>query len=84
LFQWAQLEAKNDADKSDAARSKKDAGKPDAGFLGSGKASDDRREGVYIGYMTEWREEAGAARSKKDASGAGMAFFICLPQPLIG
>jgi len=29
-------------------------------------ASDDRCEGVYIRYMTEQMEEAGAARGEKD------------------
>jgi hypothetical protein len=58
--------------------------KPDAGFFVSGKISDDRREGVYAWYMTEWLEKAGEAINKKDASGAGMGFFVDVQQPLIG
>ena len=40
----------------------------DAGFFGSGQASDDRCDGAYIGYVTEQMEEAAAARSEKDKS----------------
>jgi len=40
----------------------------DAGFFVSGKASQEKYEGVYIRYMTEHFDEAAAARSGKDAS----------------
>jgi hypothetical protein len=37
-----------------------------AGFFGCGKASEERGEGVYVGYMTEQIDAAGAARNEKD------------------
>ncbi|MCL2766179.1 MAG: hypothetical protein FWD21_00665, partial [Peptococcaceae bacterium] len=40
-----------------------------------GKASDDRSEGSILGYVTELKEEAGAARSKKDQSETEAGFF---------
>ena|GEM_PF-5172999 len=53
----------------DGSRSQNQAGATcDEGFFGSGKTSDDRCEGAYIGYVTEYMEEAGAARTEKDKS----------------
>jgi uncharacterized membrane protein len=44
-------------------------------YFVSGKASDDRCEGVYGGYMAEQMEEADAARSEIDKQ--GRAWRLC-------
>ena len=44
----------------------------------SGKASDDSREGAYIGYVTERGEEAGAARSERGKRMVDVEFNLML------
>jgi len=43
--------------------------------FGTGKPSDERSEGSILGYVTELKEEAGAASSEKDKSEPEAGFF---------